>query len=131
MPRAWRSPFSWHRHVLRLARHPSRPRDARPTPFNWARPFTFYGIFWIVLRLFPDARSLRRLLIAGLVCGAITGVLALVMQFTGSLTDIFQGSGGQQIYTQATQAGLGGLKRIRQPGLAFSYSCSGGRSWRR
>ena len=54
-------------------------------------------------------------------CGAITGVLALVMQFTGSLTDVFQGSGGQQIYTQATQAGLGGLKRIRQPGLAFSY----------
>ncbi|WP_259314291.1 O-antigen ligase family protein [Capillimicrobium parvum] len=96
-------------------------RVAVDDAFNWARPFAFYGIFWIVLRLFPDARSLRRLLIAGLVCGAITGVLALVMQFTGSLTDVFQGSGGQQIYTQATQAGLGGLKRIRQPGLAFSY----------
>lgn len=89
--------------------------------FNWSRPFAFYGMFWVVLRLFPDARSLRRLLIAALVCGAVTGLLALVLQLTSSLTDVFQGSGGQQIYTQAAQAGLGGLKRIRQPGLAFSY----------
>jgi O-antigen ligase len=60
-------------------------------------------------------------LIAALACGAATGVLAVVLQLTSSLTDVFQGAGGQQIYTQATQEGLGGLKRIRQPGLAFSY----------
>jgi O-antigen ligase len=89
--------------------------------FNWSRPFVFYGMFWVVLRLFADARSLRRLLIAALVCGAVTGLLALVLQVTSSLVDVFQGAGGQQIYTQATQEGLGGLKRIRQPGLAFSY----------
>jgi len=89
--------------------------------FNWARPLLFYASFWVVLRLFPDARSLRRLLIAGLACGALTGVLALVLQFTSSLSDMFQARGGQQIYTQASQADLGGLKRIREPGLAFSY----------
>jgi O-antigen ligase len=88
---------------------------------NWARPLLFYATFWIVLRLFPDARSLRRLLIAGLACGALTGVLAVVLQVASSLEPRFQGSGGQQIYSQTTQAGLGGLKRIRQPGLAFSY----------
>jgi O-antigen ligase len=88
---------------------------------NWTRPLAFYGTFWIVLRLFPDARSLRWLLIAGLACGAVTGVLATVLQVASSLDHTFQGTGGQQIYSQTTQAGLGGLKRIRQPGLAFSY----------
>jgi O-antigen ligase len=92
-------------------------RDA----FDWARPLVFYGTFWVVLRLFPDARSLRRLLIAGLACGALTGVIAVVLQVAPSLGHRFQGSGGQEIYTQATQSGLGGLKRIRLPGLALSY----------
>jgi O-antigen ligase len=88
---------------------------------NWARPLLFYGSFWIVLRLFPDPRQLRTLLIAGLACGAVTGALALVLQFATSLVDTFQGAGGQQIYTQTAEAGLGALKRIREPGLAFSY----------
>jgi O-antigen ligase len=87
----------------------------------WARPLMFYGSFWLVLRLFPDPRELRTLLVAGLACGALTGVLALVLQFSSTLIDAFQGTGGQQIYTQAAEAGLGGLKRIREPGLAFSY----------
>ena len=89
--------------------------------FNWARPLVFYASFWIVLRLFPDARELRNLLLAGLACGAATGLLAVVLQFASSLVHTFQGAGGQQVYTQATQAGLGSLKRIRQPGLALSY----------
>jgi O-antigen ligase len=99
-------------------------QDGRVTltdTFNWTRPLAFYASFWVVLRLFPDALSLRRLLIAGLACGALTGVLAIVLQLVPSLTHSFQGTGGQEIYTQQTQAELGGLKRIRQPGLAFSY----------
>jgi O-antigen ligase len=89
--------------------------------FNWGRPLMLYGSFWVVLRLFPDADSLRKLLIAALACGALTGCLAVVLQFAQGLVSIFQGAGGQQIYSQATQEGLGGLKRIRQPGLALSY----------
>ena len=87
----------------------------------WARPLMFYGSFWLVLRLFPNPRELRTLLVAGLACGALTGALALVLQFSSTLIDSFQGTGGQQIYTQAAEAGLGGLRRIREPGLAFSY----------
>jgi O-antigen ligase len=87
----------------------------------WARPLMFYGSFWLVLRLFPDVHQLRTVLTAGLACGAVTGGLALVLQFSSTLVDTFQGSGGQQIYTQAAQTGLGALKRIREPGLAFSY----------
>jgi O-antigen ligase len=93
------------------------PSDA----ISWARPLMFYGSFWLVLRLFDDPGQLRHLLVAGLACGAVTGALALVLQFSSSLVDTFQGAGGQQIYTQAAEAGLGGLKRIREPGLAFSY----------
>jgi O-antigen ligase len=89
--------------------------------FNWGRPLVFYASFWVVLRLFPDAASLRRLLLTALACGALTGVLAMVLQLAPGLVDTFQGPGGQQIYTQATEAGLGSLKRIRQPGLALSY----------
>jgi hypothetical protein len=89
--------------------------------FNWARPLMFYATFWIVLRLFPDPASMRRLLVGGLACGAITGCLAVALQLAPSLIDTFQGAGGQQIYTQATQAGLGDFRRIRQPGLALSY----------
>jgi O-antigen ligase len=92
-------------------------RDA----FDWARPLAFYASFWLTLRLFPDVRSMRRLLLIGLACGALTGVLSIVLQFSPSLASHFQGSGGQEIYTQAVQAGLGGLKRIREPGLACSY----------
>src|SRR4051794_716498 len=93
------------------------PSDA----VSWARPLLFYVSFWIVLRLFPDPQQLRTLLIAGLACGAVTGSLALVLQFATSLVDTFQGAGGQQVYTQTAEAGLGALKRIREPGLAFSY----------
>jgi hypothetical protein len=89
--------------------------------FNWTRPLLFYGTFWIVLRLFPDGRSLRRLLIAALACGAIAGAVALLLQYLPSLTDVLQRPGGPQISTDATQSGLGDLKRIRQPGVAFSY----------
>jgi O-antigen ligase len=89
--------------------------------FNWGRPLMLYGSFWVVLRLFPDADSMRKLLYAALACGALTGGLAVVLQVAHGLVDTFQGAGAQQIYTQATQAGLGGLKRIRQPGLALSY----------
>jgi O-antigen ligase len=89
--------------------------------FDWARPLAFYASFWVALRLFPDVRSMRRLLIIGLACGSLTGLLAIVLQFAPSLASHFQGPGGQQVYTQALQAGLGGLKRIREPGLACSY----------
>jgi O-antigen ligase len=99
-------------------------QSGRVTPtdaVNWARPLMFYGSFWLVLRLFDDVGQLRSVVLAGLACGAVTGALALLLQFSPSLVDTFQGAGGQQIYTQAAQAGLGGLKRIREPGLAFSY----------
>jgi O-antigen ligase len=89
--------------------------------FNWGRPLMLYGSFWVVLRLFPDADSMRKLLFAALACAALTGALAVVLQLAHGLVGTFQGAGGQQIYTQATQEGLGGLKRIRQPGLALSY----------
>jgi hypothetical protein len=89
--------------------------------FDWARPLAFYGSFWVVLRLFPDPSDLRRLLFAALACGALTGLVAVILQLAPSLVSHFQGPGGQQIYTQAAQAGLGNLKRIRLPGLACSY----------
>jgi hypothetical protein len=90
--------------------------------FDWARPLAFYGSFWVVLRLFPDPGDLRLLLIVALVCGAFTGLVAAILQFApDSLSNHLQGAGGQQIYTQAAQAGLGSLKRIRLPGLACSY----------
>lgn len=89
--------------------------------FDWARPLAFYGSFWVVLRLFPDPSDLRRLLFVALACGALTGLVAVILQLAPSLVSHFQGPGGQQIYTQAAQAGLGNLKRIRLPGLAASY----------
>jgi hypothetical protein len=63
--------------------------------FNWGRPLMLYGSFWVVLRLFPDADSMRKLLFAALACGALTGGLAVVLQVAHGLVDTFQGAGAQ------------------------------------
>ena len=87
----------------------------------WARPLMFYGSFWLVLRLFPDVPQLRTVLLAGLACGAVTGAVALVLQFSSSSSTRSRAPGGSRSTRRRRRRGIGGLKRIREPGLAFSY----------
>jgi hypothetical protein len=86
----------------------------------FGRPLVFFASFWIVLRLFPDAESLRRLLIGGLACGALAGLLAVPVAL-GSHLGASLHQQAQNVATPAGQTGLGSLLRVRFPGVAFSY----------
>ena len=83
----------------------------------WAESFGALAMFWVVVRLFPDRRSLGVLLTAGIVLGAISGVVGLVLALSGNLHSIFQDPGGQVLVTSS----VGSLLRVRMPGLALGF----------
>jgi O-antigen ligase len=91
------------------------PSDAQ----SFGRPLALYAVFWVVVRLFPDAPSLRRLLIGALLCGAVAGLIAIPIALGSSLREfVIQ---GQNVVRQLGGDGVGGLLRVRLPGIAFSY----------
>jgi hypothetical protein len=93
-----------------------KPGDA----LAFGRPLVYFSSFWIVLRLFPDARSLRRLLIGALACGALAGLLAIPVAL-GSHVGASLHAQAQNVATPAGEKGVGSLLRVRFPGVAFSY----------
>jgi O-Antigen ligase len=101
---------------LAVDAHRVTPSDA----FNAARALTLFASFWVVLRLFPDPQSMRRLLLAGLVCGALAGLLAVPLSLGAPLPARLQNS-TQDIVSHVSGDGLGGLLRVRFPGVAPAY----------
>lgn len=95
-------------------------RVALDDALSFARPLAFYASFWVVLRLIPDARSLRRLLMGALACGAVAGLLAIPVTLGSPVGPALQGD-AQNVITPTGPNGLGGLLRVRFPGVALSY----------
>jgi O-antigen ligase len=85
--------------------------------FNTARPLSLFASFWVVLRLFPDPRALRRLLLAGLAAGAMAGLLSVPLALGAPLPASLQSSAQDVL----SQVGAGGLLRVRFPGVAPAY----------
>jgi O-antigen ligase len=84
---------------------------------NWGRPFYALAFFWVVIRLCPDRRTLAILLTAGIVLGAISGVVGAWLAIDGHVSGIFAGSGMQVLVTNTA----GSLRRVRMPGLGLGY----------
>ena len=85
----------------------------------WSRPFFLLTIFWVVVRLFPDAPTRRRLLLGGAVIAAASAVVALAIALGSGLGDKLLSPADQA--TAAAHA-VGSFKRIRLPGLSLGYA---------
>lgn len=86
--------------------------------FAWSRVFGVLLLFFALIRLFPDRRSLDRLLVIGSVAGAATGVFALAVA-AGVDLSVLVGSGAADFVTQPQD---GSTPRIRLPGVALAYT---------
>ncbi|HEY7255621.1 MAG TPA: O-antigen ligase family protein [Solirubrobacterales bacterium] len=88
--------------------------------FNWSRVFAMYAFFFVVVRLFGDRESMRRLLAWSAVIAAVTGFIALLLSLNvGGAESFFQDPSQQFIHTEE---GLGIIDRIRLPGLSLGYA---------
>jgi O-antigen ligase len=84
---------------------------------NWGRPFGARALFWVIVRLFPNRRDLGVLLAGGIVLGAISGVVGLVLALSGNVNTIFNDSSHSVIVAGS----VGSLLRVRMPGLALGF----------
>jgi O-antigen ligase len=84
---------------------------------NWGRPFAALAGFWVIIRLFPDRRSLGILLTAAIVLGAVSGVVGGVLALSGNLNSVFQDSGHHVL----VRSSIGSLLRVRMPGLGLGF----------
>lgn len=83
--------------------------------FNWTRPFAFLGLFYVVVRLYPERAQLQRILLAAAILAAVTGFVGLAITAHPSLGSHLQGPGAQEVRP------FGGLTRIHLAGLGFAY----------
>jgi O-antigen ligase len=86
---------------------------------NWGRSFDALLTFWVVIRLFPDRRSLGILLTAGLVIGAMSGILGAFLALTHNTSQLFIDP-GNNVATPGTS-----LMRVRMPGLGMGFMLLG------
>ena len=83
----------------------------------WARGFYLYAIFFVVVRLFGDRESLRRLLVVGTGLGAISGVVAALIALVPTV-----GSTLDFGVSWSTQTSLDDARRVQVPGLGLAYA---------
>ena len=88
------------------------------TAIAWGRMFALLLVFYAVVRLFPDRASLRQLMKLAVAAAAISGFVALVIAFGANLSSVL---GQATTYYVNTDLGLGGIPRIRLPGIALAY----------
>lgn len=85
---------------------------------QWGRGFAALLFFFCVIRLFPDRRSLDRLLTIGAVLAALTGLVSAAVAAGVNLDPLFGSSATQFV---DTSQGLGSIPRIRLPGVGLAY----------
>ena len=85
----------------------------------WGRPFAMLAIFWVVIRLFPEPRAWRALLLGGGVLAAVGGFVALMIAFGSPLGDQLQ-TPAEQLARK--QNGVGNIDRVRLPALSLGYA---------
>lgn len=86
--------------------------------FDQGRSFWMLTFYYVIVRLFPEPRQVRRLLAVAIGLAAVSGVVALAVALGGSVNSFLQDSGRQTIYDQ----GFNGFLRVRLPGVALAYS---------
>ena len=87
--------------------------------FNFSRALFQLSIFFVVVRLFPDAYERRLLLTAAAVIAAATGAIAVLTSFGAGFGKALQAAGSQTI---KAENGAEGIDRVRLPGLSASYA---------
>ena len=84
----------------------------------WGRMFALLLVFYAVIRLFPDRASLDRLMAVAVAAAGLSGFVALAIAAGVDLTSVL---GRAATYYVNTDLGLGGIPRIRLPGIAIGY----------
>ena len=82
---------------------------------SWARPFAALAFFYVVVRLFPDRRSVWRLVTFGAILGAATGVVSLLLSLGVEIGPVLEDAATNVLVEQ------GSLDRIRLSGLKVAY----------
>lgn len=85
----------------------------------WGRALALLTVFYVVVRVFPDASQRRTLLTAAAVLAAITGLVALMVALGAGLGDMLKDAGSQII---REEEGVGGIQRVRLVGLSAGYA---------
>jgi O-Antigen ligase len=84
----------------------------------WSRMFALLLVFYAVVRLFPDRASLNRLMAVAVGAAGLSGFVALAIAAGVDLSSVL---GRAATYYVNTDLGLGGIPRIRLPGIALGY----------
>lgn len=84
---------------------------------TWVRPFFLYAFFFVVVRLFADPESLRKLLAFAAGLAAISGVVAALIALSGGIGGVLDFGEGY-----STQTSLDAARRVRVPGVALAYA---------
>jgi O-antigen ligase len=85
--------------------------------FNWARPLGLFTMFYVIIRLFPDAEERRVMLIAVAIMAALAGVAAVLISFGAGFGSDLEGTN-----TNTITEGLGSIQRVRLVGLSAGYA---------
>ncbi|HEX2096857.1 MAG TPA: O-antigen ligase family protein [Solirubrobacterales bacterium] len=86
--------------------------------FNWARPLGLLTFFYVVVRLFPEARDRRLLLLGTGALAAVAGVVALLVSVGAGFGDSLQAAGDNAVKAQEGEA----VDRVRLAGLSGAYA---------
>lgn len=87
--------------------------------FSWSRAYLTFVFFFVIVRLFSDRESLRRLLFWATMISAVTGFVAVYLSLLGGPESFFQDPSQQFI---KSEEGLGIIQRVRLPGLSLAYA---------
>jgi len=88
------------------------------TALSWARDFGMLAFFFVVVRLCPEPRALRRLLGFAAGLAALIGLVAVLVALGAGFGAQLQDPAGTVI---RADEGVGGIARVRLPGLALAY----------
>jgi O-antigen ligase len=84
----------------------------------WGRMFALLLVFYAVVRLFPSRESLHGLMKTAVGAAGLSGFVALVIAAGVNLDSVL---GEAATFYVNTDLGLGGIPRIRLPGIALAY----------
>ena len=88
--------------------------------FQITREVYLMALFFPIVRLFPDRRSIERVLAAGVAVAAITGFFALAASLHGSFANGLQDPGNATI--MPPDDGITSVLRVRFPGVDVAYA---------
>lgn len=90
--------------------------------FEWSRRFAALLLFFVVIRLFPRREDIERLFAAGAIIGAATGAMGFLYALGVDPGGVLSAAAVESFVSENDAGeGLGGLERIRMPGVALAF----------